>query len=285
MTFRQTINGINKTKDGDFELIFSNGDVILDDLQAEGQAYAAAPLTYRLYPRKPGVEMRSTGRGFWEATFTYGPVTQDEEEPGSLGTIEIDGAGGTQHTNQCISQIAFPEGKFQGLVDAKVVGWHRDGVNGTDVDIPGTTYTLTRKWLPNLITGDYLKGLGKLRGKTNRSPYTISWIFQQNNYSIEFDEGELRFLNHRAKTDFTKNGVGVWEISYSFLYSENLTDFDLGKTKDGTEITADIQGHEYVWFSYEKKEITAPPATIEVPEAAFISQMYRDEDFQTVLGF
>lgn len=287
MTFRQSTNGISKTKDGDYEIVFSNNDVLLDDAHAEGQAYIAAPVAYRGFLRKPGVDLRSTGRGFWEATFTYGPTQPDDEEPDtSLGTLEIDSSGGTQHTNQCISQVAYPDGKYQGLVSSKVVGWHRDGVNGVDIDIPGTTYTLTRKFSPAFITGDYLHTLGKLRGKTNNSPYTIAWAFMGQRYSIDFDEGELRFLSHRAKTDFTKSGAGIWEISYSFLYSENKTDFTIAQDKDGNDITFQLlKGHDYVWVVYEKKEITTPPATIEVPQAVFAAKMYEDADFTAEIGF
>jgi hypothetical protein len=258
---------------------------VLDYAQAEAQAYAVADITYGGFVRQPGPRVRETHRGIFEAEFEYKPPGGDDDDPQgelpTLGTIETDGSGGTRHVTQCLSKTMYPAGKGQGLVTAKVVGWHKDGVNGTDIDIPGTTFTLTKKWLPQAISGNYLLGLSRLRGKTNSLPYTLAWGYRNVAYSITFDAGELRFLFHRARTNITKSGAGIWEITYAMLHAENLTNVDMGES-----ITvASIKGHQYVDVVYKKKTITNPATTIEVPEMVGVNTMYREENFASVLGF
>jgi hypothetical protein len=259
---------------------------VLDYAQAEAQAYAAADLTYGGFVRQPGPRVRETHRGIFEAEFEYKPPGGDDDDPQNenptLGTLEMDASGGTRHVTQCISQVGGPPGKGQGIVDAKVVGWHKDGVNGVDIDIPGSVFRLTKKWLPQAIGGNYLLGLAGLRGKTNQSPYTLAWGYRNVAYSITFDARELRFLNSQAKTSFNaKTGVGAWDITYEFLYSKNREDLNIGEN-----ITLDfLAGHDYLWVVYKKKTIQNPATTIEVPEMAFVAQMYEEENYQAVLGF
>lgn len=258
---------------------------VLDYAQAEAQAYTAAEITYGGFVRQPAPRVREVQRGIFEAEFEYKPPGSDDDDPQNeqptLGTLEMDGSGGTRHVTQCLQQVAGPPGKGQGIVNAKVVGWHKDGVNGVDIDIPGSTFTLTKKWLPQAITGNYLQGLGRLRGKTNRNPYTLAWGYRNTAYSITFDARELRFIRSRATTSITRSGAGVWDISYEFLYSPNREDLEIGE-----DITLDfLAGHDYLWIVYKKKTITDPATTIEVPEMAFVSQMYEEEDYQSVLGF
>lgn len=277
-------DGVSKSREGTITRTFVVYDV-LDQLQAEAQAYAAASVTYMGLVRRPGIASRSTGYAQWEAEFEYAVPEDDDEDPQgelpTLGTLEMDGSGGTRHVTQCISQTAYPAGKGQGLVDAKVVGWHKDGVNGADIDIPGGTITLTKKWLPQAITGSYLRGLQRLRGKTNKNPYTLAWAFRKKAYSITYDPGELRFLFHRAKTSVTRAGTGVWELTYAMADSENRANVDIG---EGITIPS-IRGHQYLSVVYKKKTITNPATTIEVPEMALVSTMYEEEDFFAKLGF
>lgn len=290
MSSRESHLSPNKTREGEYELVVTV-DGTIDPIQAEAEAYSKAPATYLGRPRKPGAELRWQNRSVSEWTFTYGFFDEDEdEEPQgelpTLATLEIKGGGQTFHTNQCLSQVAYPAGKGQGVVDCKAVGLHRDGVHGVDIHVPGSVYTITCKWLPAAIKGSYIDGLDDLQGKTNKQAYTIQWGFNKIRYSLECEAGELLFTDYDCKTTKTRSGIGVWEFSYSMLRIKNRTNIDLGKNVNGTSISVtNKRGHEYLWVWYRRKEIANPSVFIEVPEMAFVSKLYEEADFKAKMGF
>lgn len=288
-TARESHLSPNHTKDNEIQVVIVVHGTI-DRQEARDKAYEQAPAFYGGLPRKPGSDLRWINRGIAEVTFTYGFTFSDDEAPQgelpTLATLEIKGSGGTFHTSQCISQVGYPAGKGQGIVDCKAVGLHRDGVNGVDIHVSGSQYTLTCKWLPAAITGGYIDGLDDLQGKMNSQAYTIRWGFNQSLYSLECPAGELLFTDYSAKTSFTRAGVAVWEFSYSMVRIKNRTNIDLGKNKAGTAIVATTKkGHEYLWVWYSRKEIANPSVYIEVPEMAFVSKVYEEANFQQKLGF
>lgn len=280
----------SKTRENEWEQVITV-DGTTDPAEAISKAYGIASTALFGFPRKAGEALRWVNRGIAEVTFSFGlSQDKDEDDPQgdqpTIGTLQIVGAGTTQHVTTCISQTSYPEGKGAGLVDAKVVGWHSGGVNGTDIHVNGSRYIVTKRWLPAAISGTYLDGLDDLQGKTNQSSYTIQWGFNKTAYSLQAAGGELLFLNYDAKTSFTQSGIGVWEISYEMLRLKNRSSFDVGKNKDGTAVTiASKKGHEYLWVVYEPKNIDNPKKTIEVPQMAFVSKVYEDADFKAKLGF
>lgn len=289
-TAREAITSPNKTRDGTWQLEYTVHGTT-DDQQAIAAVYLLnPPLIFNGQPRKPGEGLSWDNRGVAKVTLEFGPSQDQEDDPQgdlpTIGTMQMSGAGITQHTTQCLSQVAYPAGKGQTIVDAQVVGLHRDGVNGTDIHVPGTKYSLTKKWLPPALTGAYFNGLDDLQGRTNKSQYTLQWGFNKRLYSITCDPGELVFLNYNAKTDFTLSGIGVWEVTYEMLRIKNRTNFKIGVDKNAAPITvATKKGHEYLWVWYSKKEMNNPSVFIEVPEMVFVSKMYEDVDFQPKLGF
>src|SRR5262245_49316705 len=238
---RQAPNTPSKTREGTWQL-----DYVVSGTTDEIEAIAAAyqqnpPALLNNQPRKPGEGLSWDNRGIAKVTFEFGPFDDKDEDPQgnnpTLATLQVKGAGATFHTSQCLSQIGYPEGpKVQGIVDAKVVGLHRDGVNGVEIKVPATQYTLTCKWLPAAISGSYFDGLDDLQGRTNESKYTIVWGLRGTKYQIECDIGELFFDDYEAKTSVTRAGVDVWEFSYSLIRIKNRVNIDLGKSTDGTPI-------------------------------------------------
>lgn len=285
---RESDKSPGKNKDGEYELTFIV-EGTTDIQEAESLAYAKAPPVY-LYRFRKAPEVTANGRGLFEFRFPYAIGQEDEDEPQgdqpTLGTLQVSGAGNTQHVSQCLSQVAYPAGKGQGFVDSKVVGWHKDGVNGVDIKVPGSRYSLTKKWLPQAITGNYLDGLDELQGKTNQAAYTIRWGFNGNAYALTCQSGELLFDGYAAKTDVTRSGAGIWEVTYEMIRSKNRTSINVGKDASGTTITVDSKkGHEYLWAVYESKEITNPSGKIEVPAIACVARLYEEANFLTALGF
>ncbi len=295
MGVRESPNSPRKTNDGTIERVYIV-DGTTDDVQAEQQGFTAAPAFYRGLFRNPFPDVTPTGRGIYEVTFTYEKAEQEDDQNNddpqgdnpTLGTLEMDGSGGTEHVTQCISQKAFPAAGAATpteIVERKIVGLHKDGVNGVDIDSPGSVFTITKKWLPQAISGDYLMNLSYLRAKTNSASYTLRWGWKGSVYQIEFPTGELRYLSTRATTSFTRSGIGVWEISYSMMHAKNRTQIKLADGSAGI-IIPEKKGHEYLWCMYRKENLTGSyKATIETPECAFIAQMYESEDFKSILKF
>lgn len=274
-------------------------DGTIDDQQAEAAAFTAAPPFYRGRLRSNAPSVDITGRGIWRYTFTYNIVglADDSEEPTgdlpTIGTIDIDSSGGTQHVTQCYIQQAYGQQETNqaiasALVNARVVGFHKDGVHGVDIDVPGTTYTLTRKFLPQAISGSYLYRLSHLRGHINFYPWTLSWGFGRNNiYSIQFEICSLKFMGFRANIGKTAKGNGCWDISYILRHEPNIKDLvvvEEGISSDHPPIKVPFKaGHHYLWHLYKKREFAG--GTIEIPELTFQSRVCPFADFLFVLGF
>lgn len=284
-----------KNTDGTIERIYIVSGTT-DDVQAEAEAFAKAPPSYRGLIRNPRPDVVETDREIYEVTFTYqapdGSEEEEEQEPQgefpTLGTLEVDTSGGTEHVTQCLSQVAYSNSvTAKEIVERRIVGLHKDGVNGVDIDNRANVWRLTKKWLPAAITGAYLRKLDRLSSpsKVNQSPYTIKWAFRGNKYERTFEAGELRFLGYKASTSFTIRGTGVWEISYEFLFSGNRDAFEL-TTGSASIIVKSKKGHEYLWVMYKKEELTGDvKAAIEVPEVAFVSKLYEEANFAQELGF
>jgi hypothetical protein len=264
-----------------------------DDVQAEAEAFAKAPTIYRGMVRGALPDTDPIGRGIFEVTFTYSPLESDpnegtDEPQGelpTLATLEIDGSGGTEHVTQCVKQTSYGPIAAREIVDRRIVGLHKDGVNGVDIDVPGNVITMTCKWLPAAVTGDYVKKLLDLRGMTNKAPYTIKWGYKKQKYEIEFPAGELRYLYTKMSTTLTRKGTGVIEMSYSMLHSKNKKNITLTDGSNGI-IIPEKRGHDYLWVFHKKQTLTGDlKVTIEVPHVAFLSTLYEEEDFKSILGF
>jgi hypothetical protein len=289
MPCREAVDSPVPQSDGTIKRTFIVEGTI-DDEQAEGEAYAKADPYYRGLTRTPSPDVRIVARGVWEFTFDY--VQEEEgffqEEPigdlPTIGTIEIDSSGGTQHVTQCFEQVAFGVNDNNAAVSSsiiagKMVGFHRDGVNGVDIDVPGTTYTLTKKFLPQAVSGQYLYNLSQMRGRINFYPWTLRWAFGNQLYEIQFQPAELRFLGYSASVSRTAKGLGCWDISFKIHHQANVFDLNIG---EGI-ILPFKGGQHYLWTLYKKKEVAG--GTIEVPDLVFHTRVYNWADFGTILGF
>lgn len=294
---RESVNSPSPRSDGSIDRTWIV-EGTTDDAQAEQEVLKQAPTAYRGNIRAALPDTKPVQRGIWEVTYSYAlPDSNDDpnnnsdepqgDEP-TLGTLEMDGSGGTEHVTQCLSQKAFPASGIpvpQEIVDRKIVGLHKDGVNGVDIDAPGSIWTVTKKWLPQAITGDYLQNLSYLRAKTNSAPYTLRWGYKGTKYQVEFPVGELRYLTTKATTTLTRRGVGVFEISYSMVHAKNRSNIKIADGSAGI-IIPEKRAHDYLWMLYRKETLTGSyKATIETPECAFVSKMYEEDDFKSVLKF
>jgi hypothetical protein len=75
-----------------------------------------------------------------------------------------------------------------------------------------------------------------------------------------------------------------WEITYRFEASQNVSELTIPGT--GIQVS-DKRGHDYMWVRFKKEEAVegGKPHLVQVPEFAYVSRVYREADFKSVLGF
>lgn len=250
---------------------------VLDDTEALGVAYAAADefYAYRVRQRHPSI--RKFGHGLWEIVFRYKLPDEQQNDQGQPpdgeppeGVLEFDTSGATQHITTALEQMHYPPN----APDMKqAIGVGRDTVEGTDVIVPRLTLANTRR-PPGIITGEYIKDLARMTGRTNSAPYTIvgrlgSLTGPQ--VSVQFEAGELRF-DGAAPADAGK-------ITYRWEASENATQIEISS---GLTVGSK-KGHQYLWVKFKNEE--SRDNLVQVPQFAYVATIYEEADFRAVLGF
>jgi hypothetical protein len=268
MACHEAAKRVKYNKDGSIDRSWVVYDV-QDDAQAIAEAFAKSTASYQTRPRNPVPDVENLGFSIWLVTFTYERLDGDEGSGGGeqgsdiSGLVEFDTAGGSTHITQAIQQNAYPTNIIQ--ID-NAIGWNGDEVEGVDIIVPQLQISLMKRWALPVVTGNYVKNLARMTGKTNQLPYAIG--------SGEFDEGELLFM---GATGTIANSL--WEVRYNFTASQNRTNFSIGSI---TGINK--RGHEYISVKYKKEESDGKHI-IPKPEFVFVSKVYESADFGSVLGF
>lgn len=281
-----------KNSDGSWDRTFLVADVS-DAAQALGLAAGAASTTFFGCKRADVPDMRPFGYSLWEVIYHYdaptSPAGEEAKPPGDEGTgnqddldavLEFDTSGGTSHITQCISQSDFGAEAGTQLKDSKVIGASGDSVEGTDIVVPKLVLSLARR--PPNISGNYIKSIAGLTGKTNEGPYIIRGQVLGVYCEVQFDDGELMFMG-AAPT-----GKEVWKdgrFVYKWEASANRGEISLGNGLDGEIKVPGKKGWEYLWMMFKKKELTTPPVAIPVPHIAFVAKLQESKTFAQVLGF
>ena len=250
-----------------------------DEEQAEGLLYAEAPDEYRnLVIDNEKVKIEKAGHDWYTAEVPYifppipdfpGGGGEDEDDP-TAGLFEFDATGGTQHITQCISQIEYGPDAAPNIAAARVVNLTRDGVEGVDQEIPGLTFSVTKRFLVADVDPFYINNLSRMKGKMNRLPYSVG--------GSEYDPGELLFMG-AAGRKATIDGERKWEIAFRFAANQNRANIAITPL-----INVPMKrGWDYLWVQYHKD--VADNEFVEVPLRAWVSRIYEEESFAAVLGF
>ena len=143
------------------------------------------------------------------------------------------------------------------------IGVTADGIEGVEYQPPPFTITITRD-LP-FLTLKYLKQLAKLCWTTNRQ----TWM-----RFAPFDAVFLGASGNLQKSD-------RWTVSYKI--GVGFTELNI---RVGTGITVPVKrGSDYLWVAYHKATDMPSERTAIQPLAAYVEQIYRDEDWANLLGF
>jgi hypothetical protein len=235
---------------------------------------------------------REVGRGHYEFTFQYkqgegeDPNNEPQGDLPTIGKLTFEPVNGTQHVTQCLYQTGYANGvNTRPIADSRIVGLHKDGVNGVDIDSPGSLITLEKLFLPGAISGNYIAGLELLRGCVNLYPYTIGWALNSARYQRTYEPDELRFMGATLSVTETPKGLSAWSVQYKWLHANNHRNIEFA-TGSAPIIVPYIGGHNYIWVFYDKSQINGDiAATIEVPKAVFVSYMYPLANFIQFIGF
>ena len=175
-------------------------------------------------------------------------------------TVSIDTGGGTFTQTQSYQTLSFgPTGQtppnFKGAIDLQ------DGViNGAERIIPALRINVRAKIHRDFITTPmaYSLAVAKLTGTTN---------------SVAFEgaqPGELLFAGASGEVVATDP-----MLSYSFIYSPNITGLTVGDIAGITK-----KGHDHLWFSYRSFTDPATKFSTMIPRAAYSEQIYLPADME-----
>jgi hypothetical protein len=204
-------------------------------------------------------EVEEIAPGSWLGVVRYASADQLPPEVGE-SSYSFETRGGTQHITQSLQTIASYAPTGVTAPDFKgAIGVQGDGIEGVDITVPVFTFSETHPLDDATVTTAYKSTLFYLTGKTNNAAFK------------GLAAGEALFLGAAGTK---RDSSGVWEISFAFAGSPNVTGLTVG------EITGIAKkGFEYLWIRYQEAEDATAKMLIKKPIAAYVEKVYREGDF------
>jgi hypothetical protein len=196
------------------------------------------------------------GPGYWDGVVVYGP-----RPPAWSGIPEINVDTTGVKANRKVSRRTLSAVSTDGVVPnfRGLIGVSQDSVEGCEVVIPGLKMTVLQR-VPFPFLNLELQGfLHDNTGKVNRTRWHI------------FKPGEALYEG----ATYRNVGVDYWEITYHISGSPDLKNIELGPNLT----VADKPGHAYLWVR-NRFENQANLATLPVPHAAYVEEVYYDVEFR-----
>jgi hypothetical protein len=204
---------------------------------------------------------------WYRCRIKYGP--RKMREPGDTDfSIYFDFGGSSQHIVQAKSHVNTYQKAGYTAPDYKGAIGVEDGTDGPtakgcDIYVPTPTWAVKTIMSASVVTPQYRLGLYKLVAKTNNAVFMGCAI------------GELLLVG--AAVSLSSKFAGMWEMSFKFAYSENVTNQTIG------EITGIAKkGWEYLWVKYEPAVGAGGKKLIAEPAAVYVERVYDDGDFSSL---
>lgn len=234
-----------------------------------------SPTTWNALPRDTqSISVETIDGDTWLASVPYRiPGTTRPPNPDDGLRMSFTTAGGNVKIFQVKSgnHIAdYPSGvtSTKGALNAT-----EDGVEGLDIPVKGLSFTIRKAIDPADMTSGYLADLYNLSYTVNNASYTIT----VNDIDYTFAAGELLF---QYATGDDQRGDGMWDLTFNFVASPNVTGITIASTPSNITGIAK-KGHEYLWCIYKK--VVASGKTRQYVDSVHIDQVYDPADF-TGLG-
>jgi hypothetical protein len=195
----------------------------------------------------------------WEGTVQYGLVTSAPRQAGAA-TYQFDTGGGQMHITQAKEHIAsYGRGGATPPDLLGAIGVTQDSVEGCDVTVPVYNFSETHYFEASVVTDPYKAAIYSLTGKTNSGTFK------------GFQAGEVLFLGASGSQ---RQGDGVWEITFRFAASPNMTNLSIGGSSGIAK-----KGWEYLWVRYEDAEDSGAKSVVKKPKFVFVERVYDAGNF------
>lgn len=233
-------------------------------------AATASPATFNGLPRRDA-SAQELFTDIWDVNILYllGDLKFLKPSP-DTGDVdyEFDIGLETLHINQSLSTVnayLSPELAAAGISGAPDFGGalnvtHDLKVEGTDIFVPTTRFTL-RYRAPNAAINDtYQQTVEGLVGSVNSATYKGRAA------------GTLLFAGASGR----RHNAEAWDLAFQFIFRPNVT-VDIGDIED---ITAD--GWDHLWVMYLPTKDDDAKQIIKKPAYAYVERIYRREAFSAL---
>lgn len=213
------------------------------------------------------IDIQPLGGNHWKIIINYvDPERADEERP-EEGTYKFRASGGVKmvRMKQALEHIASyaPPGKVAS--DHKGAILVADGeVEGTEAPVASGKISYTYSHPEGVVDEEFARELELLIGQVNEEEWH------------GYEAGELCLEDF----DASDSSDGPAEVTLVFEVIPNITGATYGEI-----VGVDHEGHDFIWFEYDKKVDTAAKRLIAPPIAAHVEQVKYRINFEDAFGF
>lgn len=165
------------------------------------------------------------------AKYSAGEYNTNEPEE---QTISFDTTGVREKVTQSLGTTSYAAPGVTAPDFGGAIGVTKSGVEGVEVNFPGLTFSIKRKFPPGLINQAYVNTVANLTGKYNNAKFANR------------DPGEVRF---DGATGDQKNLLDSTDVVFKFTVSPNRSNFTVGNIEVESKL-----GWQYMWVLYEERD-------------------------------
>ena len=248
-----------------------------DEADVMDAVATAAPTTFGSLERK-SIAIEQLTNDVWTATVSY--ASADASPPvgysGYLTTFSTNGGTETVQLALATTSTSLVTGLTAPDV-GNAINVDGDGnPQGVEIVVPRFEFGETHYVASATFPGSSNAGLVALHdatGKVNSATFR------------GFAAGSVLFL---GASGAKRPAEGDWEITYQFAASPGATigypRYDAAGNADGTANVSKT-GHQYLWFTFEKREHSASATTVSRARAAHVATVYASTAFTGAGGF
>lgn len=244
--------GVDQTAQLLYTVVFDFGETV-DEGVAYSVVHGTAPTLFRgLIKQRIQIAPRSGDQFRWDGTVDYGRV--ELLKPGEGERFSFNTTGGTAHITQSLETV---QTYGDDPPDCKgAIGVNGDSVEGTDITVPQSQFSVTRVVPALLITLEYHSLLEDLTGTVNAATFRGR------------PRGSVLFLGAQGDGEVGKD----CEITFNFAHSKNATDLQIGDISGVAK-----EGWHYLWIRYKDEE--SGEELVKVPSSVHVERVYEYGDF------
>jgi hypothetical protein len=175
-----------------------------------------------------------------------------------LDPVSFNTTGASTHLNQSFATRGIYAAPGKIAPDYRgAIGVSDSGVAGVDVTVPAFEFSVRKKF--EFVSTEYLLAMVAMTGRVNSTAWSI------------FAPGEALFLGGEGGED-EQDWV---DVTYHFAARPNETNINVGAIQGVTK-----RGWDYLWVKHGEEVVG--DRVLQVPEAAYVEQVYGEADFNAL---